>query len=324
MEQTGKWGSLIKGVGLEMADAVDQGMNSYNPGVLEILHTESTDAAQVNFTDFTDYTGFGYRKEGENSNEQTRYKGFDSKYIVDNMSGGVSVTVESIRRNEIADALKAGMHQGRDAMRFRQKLGFQLLVAGFDNNNREKNGFKLNWFNDGKAQFSVAHPSVVPGGSSQSNASSAGITLSSEDNIEIAELALENQTQDNGALLDMAGENTILAPIELRRTARILLESERNVGTDFNDINIYADGSIRLITSKYLGDKNGGTATNWFMVDSMSHGLHFIEQGGVEMEEDYDASNRTYEYLIHSYGTAASKGWKASWGSKGDGAAYSA
>lgn len=324
MEQTGKFGSLIKGIGLEMADVVDQGRDSYNPGILAILHVESTDAAQVNYTEFTDYTGFGYREEGENANDQERHKGFDSKYVVDNMSGSITVSVESIRRNEYASELKAGAKAGRDAMRFRDKLGFNLLTSGFDNNDRLKNGYKLNWFNDGKAQFSVAHPSAVPGGSSQSNASATGIALADEDDVEVAELALENQTQDNGALLDMGGEKTILAPIELRRSTRVILESAQATGTDFNDINIYKDGMINLMTSKYLGAQNGGVATNWFMLDSMAHGLHHIEQGGIEIEEDYTSKNRSYEYNIHSYGTAASKGWKATWASKGDTSAYSA
>lgn len=319
MEQTGKWGSLIKGVGLEMTDAVDQGANSYNPGIFSFIHKESTDAAQVNYTEFTDYTGFGYRTEGENAAKQERYKGFDSKYVVDNWSGQVDVTVESIRRNTIGDALNSGQMRGRDAMRFKDKLGYQLLNAGFDNNNTEKNGFKLNWFGDAKPQFSVQHPSAVPGGSTQSNASATNLALTDEDDLEVAMLALEYQTQDNGALLDLAGSLVIAIPLELERKARIMTESSQKTGTDYNDVNIYSDGTFGIMSSKYLSTNNGGSATAWFMLDSVSHGLHYIEQGGLEIEEDYDSKNRLYSYLIHGYGTVASKGWKGSWASKGTG-----
>lgn len=321
-ETNAKWGSAVKGIGLDIVDFFDQGIESYMPGINEILHVKNTDALQTSYSDFTDYTGFGYTNEGDNAPEQSRYKGFDSKFVVDDYSGVVYVTQNSIDDNNFSQALDAVKAQARNSMRFRDQLGYQLFNAGFDTNAVEKNGFKLNWFGDDKPQFSVQHPSSVPGGSTQSNASGSGIVLS-EDNIEVAEIAMEDQNQDNGEMLDFSGTKAILVPHNLRRTAKIINETESKVGTDYNDINIY-NGLHKLIISKYFGTGNGGSATAWYYMDDNSHMLNYIVRQDESMGHTFIERNKTHEYVISGRGTAASMGWKATWASKGDAAAYTA
>lgn len=322
IEMRAKWGDLIKGVGLEISEAVYQGAHTYMPGVLSVLHTEGTDAAQVNYTDYTDYTPVQYRDEADNAAEQTRYKGFDGKYIVDSIAGSVLLTDESLADNQIGATLEAARFQGKSMQIFVDKLGYQLFNQGFDNNNNFKAGFKLNWFGDAKPQFSVAHPSAVPGGSTQSNASSTGIVVS-EDNVEVAELALDDQRDDLGELLDFTGTKMILASNDLRRTLKIITQSTQKVGSDYNDVNIYSDGTIKFMTSKYLGLGNAGSKTAWYFIDSDAHRLFHIDREGILMNSDYNGRNRVTEYNIHRRCTAASKGWKATWASKGNATSYS-
>lgn len=324
-ELSQKWGSMIGGVGLQLTEAFDQGAQSYMPGVLDILHTYSvTGKRQEHYTDVTDFTGYGYREEGDSANTAVRYKGFDSSLEFDSTSATISMTQESIDDNEFSPSLDQAILAGRMAERWKDRIGYQVLVQGFDNNNRTKNGFNINWFNDGKAQFSVAHPSSVPGGSTQSNASATGI-IPSEDNLEVVWLALENQEQDNGELLDLSGNLSILAPIELQRDLQIILETDRQVGSDYNDINVWeANGTFGLKTSKYMGAKNGGTATNWFAVDNEFHKLYYVEREGVVAEYEYDSKTRMHSYIYHSRSAVASKNWKRTWGSKGGAQAYSA
>ena len=323
IEMRAKWGNLVKGVGLEISEAVYQGADTYMPGVLSVLHTENTDAAQVNYTDFTDFTPVGYRDEADNAIEQTRYKGFDSKYIVDSVSGTVLLTQESINDNQLGDALNAAKFQGKSMQIFVDKAGYQLFNQGFDTNATDKGGYKLNWFADTKPQFSVAHPSAVPGGSTQSNASATGIAVT-EDNVEVAELALEAQKDDLGEMLDFTGNKMILASNELRRKLKIITESTQKTNSDYNDVNIYADGTISFMTTKYLGAGNKGSATQWFFIDTDSHKLYHVDREGITMDTDYNGRNRTYEYTIHRRFATVSKGWKATWGSKGGGANYTA
>lgn len=330
IETSGKWGALMKDVGVQITDLFDQGFTSYMPGILSILHYETSDKMQEHYTDVTDFTGFGLREEADNANQMSRFKGFDSSWEVSPTSGFVTITYESMYSNAFKAELAVAEKAGRAAARYRDQLGYLLLTKGFDNNNRNHSvgtgvsakGFVVNWFNDGKPQFSVSHPSAVPGGSSQSNASSSGITLS-EDNLEVAELAIEFQTQDNGELLDHSGSLLIAVPTNLRREARIILETEREVGSEYNDINIYEGGVFDLYSSKYLGSKNGGLDTNWFAIDKNYHKLFFIDQESAAIEDEYNMRNRTFNYAIHTTQAVASKNWKYTWASKGNAGSYS-
>lgn len=328
LQTSAKWGSLIKGVGLQMMSASNQGADSYVPGIFGILKRETASGKVVNYTDFTDYTGSAKREEGENAPEAKRSKGFDSKYTVHSYANTVKLTHESIKDNTIGDALIAMKDQAIDMQRLKDKAGLQLFNQGFDNNNAQKGtgtGYlDLNWFGDDKAQFSVAHPSVEIGGSSQSNASATGVVLNGA-NYKIGELALQFQTQDNGELLTMGGRRQMLVPRELRDTAQVLAETDKLVGSDFNDINVYK-GDFDIVSSKYLSLLGGigGSDTAWYLLDNMAHKMTFVDYEPMTVIHDTIGKARTEAFTIHERWTVASKGWKGTWGTKGDGAGYAA
>ena len=205
-----------------------------------------------------------------------------------------------------------------------------MLSQGFDNNNSFKGtgtaaDIRLNWFGDGQPQFSTVHASAEIGGSTQSNASSTGIAFT-EDNYEVADLALQYQRQDNGELLTMGGMRKLCVSADLEREAKIVAMSDKKVGTDFNDVNVYSGGVFDVVASKYLGSRGqiGGADNAWFLLDDMSHKLMFVEREAMTIERDDIGKNRTTQYTIHGRWTVASKGWKGTFGSKGDGQAYSA
>lgn len=178
------------------------------------------------------------------------------------------------------------------------------------------NGYSTSYLGgDSKPLFSTGHPRA-DGGTSQSNASSTGITLN-EDNLNTAILALEGQTDDKGMKI-AAEADILLVPRALRKTASILTESTGRPETADNDINYYRSMGLKVIAWHYLT-----STTAWFLIDSRTKLLTWFWRVKPEFKQDnaFDTGMALYKARMRF-----SKGWsdwRGVWGSKGDGAAYS-
>lgn len=169
-------------------------------------------------------------------------------------------------------------------------------------------------YGDGKPLCSTSH-TRADGGTAQSNASSTGIVLS-EPNLETGRLALEKALNDKGEIVAFMAD-TLLVPIDLRKTAAILTESEARPGTANNDVNVY-QGMFRVIPWRYLT-----STTAWFLLDGSEHLLNWFWRIRPEFKSDYafDSDAALYKVRIRfSYGWSD---WRGVWGSAGDGSAYS-
>lgn len=163
---------------------------------------------------------------------------------------------------------------------------------------------------------SVQH-ARADGGTAQSNASATGITLSSDANLETGLLALRGQLDDRGQMI-MAKADKIVVPPALEKEAKILVNSTLRPGTADNDVNVYK-GALQVVVWDYLS-----STTAWFLVDSSLHELNWFWRVRPEFKQDsaFDTG-----YALYKCRTRFSKGfsdWRGVWGSKGDGAAYSA
>lgn len=98
-------------------------------------------------------------------------------------------------------------------------------------------------YGDGKPLCSTLH-SRADGGTAQSNASSTGIVLS-ETNLETGRLAGEKALNDKGEIVNFKMD-TLVLPVDLRKTAQILTESSMRPGTANNDVNVY-EGVFNVI-----------------------------------------------------------------------------
>ena len=115
---------------------------------------------------------------------------------------------------------------------------------------------------------STIHPRS-DGGSTQSNASSTGMTLT-ESNLETARIAFREQLDDKGMRIQVM-PNTILVPINLEKTAKIITGSNLRSGTADNDTNIY-QGMFKIISWEYLTLND----TMWFLLDTRQHKLNWF------------------------------------------------
>lgn len=153
------------------------------------------------------------------------------------------------------------------------------------------------------------------GGTAQSNASATGIVLS-ETNLETARLAMRNQLDDKGQIIDVNAD-TLLVPIALEKTAHLIVDSTMRSGTADNDMNFYK-GQFKIVPWIYLT-----STTAWFLIDSSEHELTWFWRKRPEFKQDdlFDTDVAVYKSSMR-----LSRGWsdwRGVWGSAGDGSAYS-
>ena len=316
MESRGTWTDLIPDTGIKMSDVFDQGDGLYTPGILNLLNVRSGSGAQKNYTGKTGFGEISKFAEGDNVPEIARYKTYTTKVIYNNYGGSVKVTKNNIEDRDFEAQLNEMKDMSRSANYAIDKAGMQLFNGGFATT-VNVNGYDMTWYGDGVPQFSTVHPTVVPGGSTQSNASSTGITLS-HGNYETARLALALQNTDNGLALTMAGKNTLVLPITLEKKAMETIGSELTPESANNALNFFK-GSTDIVTSKFL-DSNSTTA--WFLISAGDHSLFYESRQEKRLEQDTDILSKNVTFTVDARWANSSLEWKGTWGSKGDNAAY--
>lgn len=184
--------------------------------------------------------------------------------------------------------------------------GASVLNNGFDT--------AFTSYGDGNPLFSTTHDRA-DGGTSQSNASATGITLT-EPNVEILKLQLQKHLNDKGQIVNFMPD-TLIVPVDLEKTARIITQTTLRPGTANNDVNVY-DGAFKVVPWRYIT-----STTAWFLADSSNHLLKWYWRVRPEFKSDFnfDADAALYKVRVRfSYGWSD---WRGIVGSKGDGAAYS-
>lgn len=319
-ETRGKWTDLIPDTGLKIEGFFDQGDLQYTPGIFTILHKESGDGAQKNYTGKTGFGEVQSFEDGDNVPAVERYKTYLTKVLYTNYGGAVEVTKNTIEDRDFDSELNEMKDLSRGINYSVDKAGFQLFNGGFATTTKV-NGYQMTWYGDAKPLFSTIHPSVVPGASTQSNASATGIALNHA-NIETARLALELQQTDNGLALSMVGKTTLVVPLNREKTGRESLESLLTPESANNAINVYR-GMVDLVASKFLDSTNGGSNTAWFLINMGVHKLYHVSRQEKRLEMDVNIRNKVATFTVDARWADCAKEWKGTWGSKGDLATYS-
>jgi hypothetical protein len=192
IETRSKWGELIKGVGIEVLEAIDQGTELYTPGISALLKLETSDVGQKSFTGKVSENRITRKDEGESTDELNRYKTYVTSVDYSAYGGKIELTRENLMDRDFGAQLDEATDIGRASNFSQDEAGIQLFNGGFDTRDTEILGYRYQYYNDGVPTFSTLHPSVVPGQSTQSNASATGLALT-DANLETANLALRRQ-----------------------------------------------------------------------------------------------------------------------------------
>lgn len=332
VELRSSWGeSWINGVGAKFVEAQNQAEMSYSLGINSALGVEDNKATALfkrKTTDkaeetMTSKTGVAYPRlteEGADYAMDSRLPGYKTVFKFIKKTNGVEITEEF--KDDRDKDLQEKFDEGRDLnvsfmMEF-DRSAFSAFNYAFTA--QASLPSDLTYYSDGVALCSVAHPRK-DGGTAQSNASATGLLLN-ETNFEVARQAIRRQLDDRGLPMAVgSGRLILLVPDSLEKTAYILANSTKRPSTANNDLNIY-DGIVTVISTKWLNSQNGGSDTQWFLIDSLFSPFIFFERQGVKSRVYVDNRNKNTIYDISARWQVGWKSWRGVWGSKGDGAAY--
>jgi len=167
---------------------------------------------------------------------------------------------------------------------------------------------------DGMRLASIQHPSS-DGGTAQSNASATGIPLT-ELNLETGRIAARSQLDDKGMRIQTMPD-TILVPINLEKTANIIVRSTGRSGTTDNDYN-FNQGKFKVIAWEYLTVNT----TAWFLIDSSQHQLNWFWRVKPEFKQDVAFDTGMALYKCRTRFSNGWSDWRGVWASLGNAAAY--
>jgi len=319
IETRGTWTDLIKGVGLQIAEVFDQGQEEYISGIGSVLNVTSGDVAQKNFTGKTGIGRISKFDDGDDLPGGRRYKTYTTSVVYNNYGKFVDVTKNQIEDRDFSSQLDEMKDLSIGANFSQDEAGTQIFNGGFATTVLV-NGYNVTPYGDGVPTFSTVHPTVVPGQSTQSNASSTGIVFG-HDNLETANVALIQQRTDDGLAMALMGKPTIVVPPALLREARQETESELDPETANNSINVYK-GAMDVVMSTFMATVNGGSDTAWFVVVPGRHRLMHDVRQAPRLEKDVNIKNKVATFTVDARWSDYVKDWRRTWGSKGDSAAY--
>lgn len=319
IETRAKWTDLIPEVGLKIGEVYDQGDAEYTPGVSTVLKVKQGEGAQKNYTGKTGFGGLKKFNEGDAVPFGQRHKTYTTSVAYTNYGEAVQVTRNQIEDRDFNAELDEMKDLSRSANYSVDESSMQIFNGGFSTST-SVNGYDLTWYADGVPQFSTVHPSVVPGASTQSNASATGLPLS-HDNYETGRLALILQQTDNGKALTMAGRHQLVIPMNLEKVAKETINSDLTPENANNAINVFR-GTTDIVVSKFLDSVNGGSNTAWYLVNQGDHKLTYETRQEKRLEMDVDILTKTATFTVDARWAIASLDWRGTWGSKGDSAPY--
>lgn len=252
-------------------------------------------------------TGFGLATEvgeGQPIPYEDPIQMYDKTYTHVKYGKGFKITLEMYEDDLYSVMSKRPAALGRAMRRTAENQAAQQFINAFTTTGRE---------GDGVPMCSTVHPRS-DGGSSQSNASATSIVLN-EDNLETAMIASRKQLDDRGQKIGIMPK-TLLIPIELNKTAHLIVDSEKRQGTADNDMNPYK-GKFKIIDWDYLT-----STTAWFLIDDSEAELNWFWRRKPTFKDDelFDTEFAVYKSTMRlSYGHSD---WRGVWGSKGDASAY--
>lgn len=322
IETRSKWGEIISGVGIQVLEVYDQATELYQAGISNLLKVESSSVGQKNFTGKVSENTITRKDEGEATEEISRYKTYVTSVDYTTYAGKLEITKENIDDRDFSAQLDEAADLAKASQFSQDEAGVQLFNGGFTTRKDSIKGYRYQYYNDGVPTFSTIHPTVVPGVSTQSNASGSSIVLS-DANLETARLALRKQMTDAGGPLTMGGQETIVVPLALEKTARVITESELLSNSGNNDFNVYK-GTVGMVTSQLFDSYTGGSNTAWYLiVPGATKFVHDVREGmspWMTMDED----TGTFKFGVRGRWANYTKDWRRAWGSLGTAGAYTA
>lgn len=302
--------SLAPGIHEWVDDAFQQLPTLYD----QVFHTDTSSRA---YEEDMDSTGIGYleeKGEGQNTPYEDPFQGYKTRYTHSTFKKGIKVTKEEYEDDLYRVFKNRSTKLGKATKRTYDYQAFSVFRNAF-------NTAKVS-YGDLKPLCSTTH-TRQDGGTSQSNASATGLQLT-DTNLETALLAGQQVVDHKGQIFSVFdGKATLVVPLALRKTARIITLSTLRSGTANNDFNVYEDGTYPVIATRWISALAGGSDSAWFLLDPETHALNFFMREAFNLMDTYDFDPDVLKVKARTRFSFGWSTWFGVWGSKGDLGAYS-
>ena len=322
---------FIKGLAADLYDVKSQADDAYALAMDSALGVEANQmtriwrekkSSQARET-IAGKSGTGYMtdtSEGEDYASDSRIATYETQFNFRKLTNSITITEEDIEDRIVDQRLD----EARDLFFFfnmtMNRDAFNVLNKAFTAQASLPD--ILTYYGDGKPLASTLHPIKGTGGT-QSNASATSLPLT-EVNLETARTALRNQLDDRGLPSSYgSGRLALIVPVELEKQAVIITNGKLRPNTANNDINVY-DGTVTVISSKWLNTANGGLDTQWALVDTMKSPLIFFTRRPLSIGAPYlTNSNKNVTTDVSARYQVGNDDFRGLYASKGDGSTYS-
>ncbi len=328
VETAGRWTDLIDGVGLEIAEVFDQGQEEYTPGLDRVIKLVRGTGGKQNVTGKTGIGRLGRFDDGDDLPGGNRFKTYTTEITYSSYGVFVDVTKRSIEDRTFAAELDEMKDLSMGANFSQDESAMQIFAGGSADSGSaiDRKGYRITGYGDGEELFSTVHPTTVPGASTQSNASAAGLVLN-HDNLETGHVNLLQQRTDDGLPMALLGKPELLVAPSLKKEGLEETESQLDPETGNNAINVYINGmGTDLAVSTHLANVNTSVAysdTQWQLIVPGKAKIEHIVRQDPTLEKDVNIKNKVVTFTVDARWADAIKDWRRTYGSRGDGAAYS-
>lgn len=241
--------------------------------------------------------------EGNNLNESEFSEGEVASFEAKRYDNSYILTWELMQDDQYG--VMRGIGKGGSA----KGLGRSLRATEeTDTANVIKNGF-TNVGYDGKALFANDHP-LIDSSMRISNVIMGGLT---DANLKAALTLMSKQTDEAGIVIAAHAKQLVVCP-ELEFTAKAIVNSILQSGTDFNDVNTIPN--LEVVVWPYLSDPTG-EMTPWFIQDTSFDNLLFLRREEPWFDSERIQAKVDYRMFGYTRYDCGYCDWRGLVGSKG-------
>lgn len=284
----------------------DEGEAKFTSRLDKIFHVERSENA---YEQDSSLSGFGEHEETaelQNIPFEDRVPGWEVTYVHRKYTKGASISQEMIDDNKWSLVKKTPKALALSKMRSLEKMGADVFNYGFVAGGGGKAKFRGG---DGKALFATDHVNR-DGDVVQSNKITTALSQSA---LQTVTSAMKKRLDSKGQIIEYM-PSILLVPTELEYTAKIILETAQETGSNNNDINPMQK-SLELVVWPYLT-----SSTAWFVLDGDAHELNFFirkDEGVQGPKWNFDNDSAKWKSVFRA--SAGYSSWEGVYGSVGDG-----
>ena len=267
------------------------------------IYTEYS--SERSFEEDQKVTGFQsapVKQEGASTLFDTAQEGYTTRYIMETISMGFSLTQEAFEDN-LYDSL---------SVRYTKELARSMAnTKQIKAANVLNNGFTTFLTGDGVSLYNTAHPQVA--GPTISNRPTVAVDLN-ETSLEAATIQIAKWTDDRGKLIN-ARVRKMVVPVDQQYVAIRVLETQLQPGTANNDVNAIRTSAAvpeGFTVNHFLTDTDA-----WFLVTDVPDGFKYFNRVPISDDSDGDFDTGNMRFKMRERYAFGISDYLATWGSPG-------